>query len=51
MIMVWGMVLGMICLNEIVFYSGMHLCALAFAVSICVVGISFLLKKSKQKNE
>ena len=50
-VMVWGMAVGMICLNEVRFYSSQKLLYLAFAMGICVSGMTILLQKSKAKKE
>ena len=51
MVMVWGMAVGMISMNEIRFYQSQQLMYLAFAMGICVSGMTVLLQKSKSKKE
>jgi hypothetical protein len=49
MIMIWAIVVGMACLNEIRFYQTEQLGGIVFATGVCVAGISFLLQKTKEK--
>lgn len=51
MTMVWGMAVGMICMNEVRFYSNTTLMFLAQAMGICVLGMVVLLQKTKSKKD
>jgi len=42
-IMVWGILVGMACLNEVRFYSWTQLGLITLATGVCVGGIFFLL--------
>ena len=46
MSMIWGMTAGMICANEIQQYSAVQLAKLLTAISISVLGIWLLLRKT-----
>ena len=42
-IMVWGILVGMACVNEVRFYSWTQLGLITLASGVCVGGIFFLL--------
>ena len=42
-IMVWGILVGMACFNEVRFYSWTQLGLITLASAVCVAGIFFLL--------
>ena len=51
MIMVFGMVVGMICMNEVRLYPTSSLVLLSAGMCICMAGMVVLLQKSKSKKE
>ena len=47
--MIWSIVVGMACFNEIRFYKLDQLVGITVGVAICIAGISCLLQKNKEK--
>ena len=48
-IMVWGILVGMACIDEVRFYSWTQLGLITLASGVCVGGIFFLLQKTKKE--
>ena len=46
-IMIWGILVGMFCLNEIQYYSFEQLAKITLATFICSLGAAILMKKTK----
>mmetsp|Transcript_12351 Transcript_12351/g.15751 ORF Transcript_12351/g.15751 Transcript_12351/m.15751 type:complete len:188 (-) Transcript_12351:83-646(-) len=50
-LMVHNILVGMLCLNELKFYSNKMLCAIGGATILCCLGIYILLEKNRDKVE
>ena len=50
-LLIHNILVGMLCLNELKFYSNTMLLAIAFATVSCSVGVYILLQKNKDKRK
>ena len=50
-LLTFGIVAGMICLNEAHYYSWYDLLTIFLCIGLCVLGTAFLLHKKRNKKE